>query len=89
MLFSLLFNKLKELIPPENGLLDDFYGLQYGSLLRNYNIHKIVLCLEPTKEIIIKAISLKANLIISHHGLITKPIISINDSLLDQIKLFE
>mgnify|MGYP000949153197 CR=1 FL=1 len=88
MLYSQLYEKLtREIAPCENGLSDDIYGLQFGSLLKDHNLHTIVICLDPTKDVIIQAIKLKAHLIISHHGLTHHPIQYFNDTVLDQISL--
>jgi dinuclear metal center YbgI/SA1388 family protein len=85
----MLFKKIKELAPPENGLSGDLYGLQFGSILNSedFNIHKIIVCLDPTIQVITEAIKQKIHLIISHHGIIHRPILNWNDLVLDQIKL--
>ena len=77
MLYSMLFQKIKELAPPENGLSDDLYGLQFGSVLNSedFNLHKVIVCLDPTKQVILEAIKQKIHLIISHHGLTSSSVI--------------
>jgi GTP cyclohydrolase I len=88
MLWSMLEEKLRnEIAPPSNGLSDDIYGLQFGSILSEKNIKTVVLCLDVSKEIIIEANKRNAQLIISHHGLTHSPFKYINDQLLDRIKL--
>jgi len=85
----MLFQKIKELAPSENGLSDDLYGLQFGSVLNSedFNLHKVIVCLDPTKQVILEAIKQKIHLIISHHGLTHRPLLYWNDLVLDQIKL--
>jgi dinuclear metal center YbgI/SA1388 family protein len=87
MLYSMLKAKLKKIAPPENGISDDLYGLQFGAESEDRNIRKIVVCLDPTKEIIIKAKKINAHLIISHHGITHKPILYFNEQIFNQIKL--
>jgi GTP cyclohydrolase I len=87
MLLSQLLQKLKEIAPPENGLRDDVYGLQFGNTLNDPSLHKIIICLDPTKKVIKEAIKLKARMIIAHHGLTHHPILYFNDLLMDRISL--
>jgi len=89
MLYSQLAQKLLEIAPRENGFHDDFHGLQFGSNLNSedFHIHKVVVCLDPSKQNILEAIKHKANIIISHHGITHHPLLNWNDSVLDQIKL--
>ncbi len=87
MIFSLLEKKLKEIAPPELGFMDDLYGLQLGSKLKDRSIKKILVCLDPTKKVIIEAIKQKIHFIISHHGITHQPKLYFDDSVLEQIKL--
>ncbi len=87
MLYSMLKEKLHELAPRENGFKDDIYGLQFGSILKDQNLHNIIISLECSKEVILEARKLKSHLIISHHGLISKPTIYFNDNICNEIKL--
>jgi dinuclear metal center YbgI/SA1388 family protein len=87
MLFSLLLKKLAEISPPENGLQKDLFGVQYGSIVKDMNLHKIVICLDPTKEVIVEAAKLNSHLIISHHGLTHRPVLNFNDEIVNRINL--
>jgi dinuclear metal center YbgI/SA1388 family protein len=53
----------------------DNVGLQVGSLNKKCQI--VLVTLDVTKEVIQEAIALKADLIISHHPLIFKPLLSV------------
>lgn len=87
MLLSQLIQKLKHLVPSENGLSDDLYGLQFGSLLTDPVLHKIILCVDPSKNIIRETIKLKSHFIISHHGITWSKTLYFNDLLLDALSL--
>lgn len=54
----------------------DNVGLQVGSL--NKKAKKILVTLDVTKEVVVEAVNLKADLIISHHPLIFKPIANVS-----------
>ncbi len=54
----------------------DNVGLQVGSL--NKKVKKVLITLDVTKEVVKEALSLKADLIISHHPLIFKPLNSLS-----------
>lgn len=60
----------KEIAPLEYGLPGDKNGLEFGSL--DNEVRGIVICWSPTLMVIEKAVSLQANLIISHEWLIYK-----------------
>lgn len=87
MLLSQLILKLNEIAPPENGLRDDLYGLQYGNELNDPSLHTIIICLDPTKTVIKEAIKMKARLIIAHHGLTHRPVLYFNDLLVDRLTM--
>lgn len=89
MLFSQLYEKLIKIVPPENGLRDDLYGMQFGSILNSgdFDLSRVILCVDPTKHVISEAIKQKISLIISHHGLTHQSFLNINDLMLDQVKL--
>ena len=76
-----------EIAPPENGWKKDVYGLQVGNLLKDKSLRKIIVCLDPTKSVIMEAIKQKAHLIISHHGLTHQPLLYFNDEVIDRIAL--
>lgn len=87
MLQSLLLQVLKEIAPAENGLRDDLYGIQYGTLLNDPVVHRVIICLDPTKQVIKEAIRQKAHFIIAHHGLTHHPVMYLNDLIIDKINL--
>lgn len=53
----------------------DNVGLQVGSL--NKRCRKVLVTLDVTKEVVAEAIALKADLILSHHPLLFKPVSSL------------
>ena len=63
---------LESKFPKELAYEWDNVGLQVGSL--NKKVKKVLVTLDVTKEVVIEAVNLKADLIISHHPLIFKPI---------------
>ncbi len=83
----MLSKKIAELIPKELGFSNDIYGLQFGSQLKDINLHKIVVCVDPTDEVILETKKIKSYFIISHHGLTHRPLIKFNEPVLKQIKL--
>ncbi len=87
MLQSQLIVKLQELAPPENGIAGDIYGLQFGSLVKDKDVSRIGICLDPTKEVLLAAAREKIQFLISHHGLIHSPVMYFNDDLLAQMAL--
>jgi dinuclear metal center YbgI/SA1388 family protein len=87
MLQSQLLQKLREIAPPDNGMRDDLYGIQFGTTLKNPVIHTIVICLDPTKAVIKEAIKLKSHFIISHHGLTHNGLLYLNDLYVERISL--
>ena len=46
--------KLHKIIPHQNGMTGDLYGLQFGSNNSDRSIRKIVVCLDPTLNIIMQ-----------------------------------
>lgn len=87
MLYSMLSKKIEELIPKELGFSNDIYGLQVGNQLKDINLHKIVLCVDPTIEVILQAKKTKSYFIIAHHGLTNRSLLKFNEPILKQIKL--
>ncbi|MHA1766509.1 MAG: Nif3-like dinuclear metal center hexameric protein [Promethearchaeota archaeon] len=87
MLLSMLLKKISELAPIELGLSNDIYGLQFGSIRKDINLHKIVICIDPSIEAILHARKLKSYFIIAHHGLIHHPLLYFSDAVIKQIKL--
>jgi len=47
MLQSLLIQKLQELVPRENGIAGDIYGLQFGSLVKDKKPARLIDPAEP------------------------------------------
>ncbi|MBY8982884.1 MAG: Nif3-like dinuclear metal center hexameric protein [Candidatus Lokiarchaeota archaeon] len=66
---------------------NEFYGVQYGDLENEKNIKRILLTLDLNLEAIHHAIKNKVDLIISHHGLLMKPISYINKILINKLNL--
>ncbi len=84
----MLNEKLRtEIAPPESGMSGDLYGLQFGSELEDKSLRKIIICLDPTRDVILEAIKQNVHLIISHHGLEHQPFLTINDRIIERIKL--
>ncbi len=79
--------KLSEIINILNFYADEAYalpwdnsGIQVGD--KNAVIHKILICLDVTENVIDEAVQKKCDLIISHHPLLFNPVKSIqNDSI--------
>ncbi len=72
-----LMEILEEIAPVELAESWDNPGLQVGSL--DHNIQRVVLSLDPTVQAVEYAGSLHAQLLLTHHPLIFKPISSIRD----------
>lgn len=71
-----IFNFINEFAPFENALSFDNCGLLIGKA--EQEIKNAVLSLDITKDVVKEAKNLNANLIISHHPVIFKPISAIN-----------
>lgn len=56
----------------------DNVGLQVGD--RSAPVRRILLCLDVTEEVVAEAVSLKADLVISHHPLLFRPATSVTSS---------
>ena len=87
MLYSLLSKKIANLVPKELGFSNDIYGLQFGSILKDINLHKIVICVDPTIKVISQTKKTKSYFIISHHGLTHRSLLKFNEPILKQFKL--
>ncbi|WP_371801992.1 Nif3-like dinuclear metal center hexameric protein [Candidatus Lokiarchaeum ossiferum] len=87
MLFSMLKEKLEKLAPKNLEFSNETYGLQFGSIMEDQNLHNIAISLECDKEVIMKARKLKSHIIISHHGLTDQPMTYFNDGIYNEIKL--
>jgi dinuclear metal center YbgI/SA1388 family protein len=89
MLLAQILKKLEELAPQSLGLSKDIYGLQFGTKIGMDKKHvtKVLLALDPSKHAIAEAVKIKANLMITHHGLTHNPVMEFNDDLLDKIRL--
>ena len=83
----MLSKKIAELVPKELGFNNDIYGLQFGNQLKDFNLHKIVICVDPTIEVILETKKTKSYFIISHHGLTHRSLLKFNEPILKQIKL--
>ena len=87
MLYSMLSKKIAELVPQELGFSNDIYGLQFGNVLKDFNLHKIVICVDPSIKAILQAKKTKSYFIIAHHGLTQRSLLKFNEPVLNQIKL--
>jgi putative NIF3 family GTP cyclohydrolase 1 type 2 len=76
---SIMENKLS---PRSFCLKQDIYGIQYGDCYENKTIKKIILTIDLSLAAIHHAIKKKANLIISYHGLIDKPLMKFKKNLI-------
>ncbi len=56
----------------------DNVGLQVGD--RSAPVRRILLCLDVTEEVVAEAVSMKADLVISHHPLLFRPATSVTSS---------
>lgn len=72
-----IIKHMKSLAPEELALEWDNIGLIVGD--SNAQVNTILIALDVTDEVLEEAINLKAELIITHHPLIFKPIKNIND----------
>lgn len=79
---NLMENKLS---PKSYSLRPDIYGIQYGDCHENKIIKKVMITTDLSLEAINYAVKKKANLIISFHGLIEKPIIKFKKSLVNKL----
>ncbi|QEE14892.1 Nif3-like dinuclear metal center hexameric protein [Promethearchaeum syntrophicum] len=83
----MLSKKIAELVPRELGLGSDIYGLQFGNTLKDLNLHKIAICVDPSIKVILQAKKTKSYFIIAHHGLTQRSLIKFNEPVLNQFKL--
>ena len=74
---SNILNNLLKAMPKELAMSWDNVGLLAGSSEKE--VENIVVCLDVSEKLIEKAISLKADLIVSHHPLIFSPIKNVTD----------
>jgi dinuclear metal center protein, YbgI family len=72
-----ILDNLLKVMPKELAMSWDNVGLLAGSKERE--VKNIVVCLDLSEKLIEKAISLKADLIVSHHPLIFSPIKNVTD----------
>ncbi len=75
---SEIINELNRLAPPELKEPWDNVGLMVGD--ETQQIKKVFICLDLTTENVSKAISCGADLIVSHHPMIFKPLYSVTES---------
>ncbi|MHA1563658.1 MAG: Nif3-like dinuclear metal center hexameric protein [Promethearchaeota archaeon] len=83
----MLSKKIAELVPKKLGLSNDIYGLQFGNVLKDFNLHKIVICVDPTIKVILQTKKIKSYFIIAHHGLTHRSLLKFNEPILKQIKI--
>ncbi len=72
-----ILDNLLKVMPKELAMSWDNVGLLAGS--KEKEVKNIVVCLDLSEKLIEKAISLKADLIVSHHPLIFSPIKNVTD----------
>ena len=72
-----ILNNLLKVMPKELAMSWDNVGLLAGSSEKE--VKNIVVCLDLSEKLIERAISLKADLIVSHHPLIFSPIKNVTD----------
>ena len=72
-----ILDNLLKVMPRELAMSWDNVGLLAGS--KEKEVKNIVVCLDLSEKLIEKAISLKADLIVSHHPLIFSPIKNVTD----------
>ncbi len=87
MLYSIFLKRLHELAPFHTSLENDFYGMQFGELLKDHNLRKIAVTIYPSKKMIKEAMKENCSMILSLHGLVNFPVLQINDFTINQIKL--
>jgi dinuclear metal center YbgI/SA1388 family protein len=81
-----LVSILEEIAPPE--LADSFDAGKIGLILKGSgSVKKVATALDPTPYAINKAISMKAQALITHHTLIWNPVSIIDDRLSGQLRL--
>lgn len=73
-----IVNLMEELAPPELAESWDNVGLLLGS--RNAAVNRIMVSLDVTADVIRDAVEKQADMIISHHPVLFRPIKAINDS---------
>ena len=71
-----IYDFLNDLAPFENSLSFDNTGLLIGN--SESEVKKVLLSLDITSEVITEAVNINANLIITHHPIIFKPIKNLN-----------
>ncbi|MHA2394314.1 MAG: Nif3-like dinuclear metal center hexameric protein [Promethearchaeota archaeon] len=81
---SILINKLA---PKKFRLNSEIYGLQYNQSKVNKTIRKVMLTIDLSIEALHFALQNKVNLIISHHGLVNKPVYAFNQNLINKLIL--
>ncbi|MFW9772233.1 MAG: Nif3-like dinuclear metal center hexameric protein, partial [Candidatus Thorarchaeota archaeon] len=81
---AILINKLA---PKKYKLDSEIYGLQYNQSKVKKNIKKVMLTIDLSIEALHFALQKKVNLIISHHGLVDKPIYIFNQHLINKLIL--
>ena len=74
---SNILDNLLKIMPKELAMSWDNVGLLAGS--KDKEVKNIVVCLDVSEKLIEKAVSLKADLIISHHPMIFSPVKSVTD----------
>jgi len=72
MLISDLITILENIAPPDLANDKDSIGLQVGD--RGHEVRRVCVSLDTTREIIDQAISLRADILVSHHPLIRDPL---------------
>ncbi|HEY8443424.1 MAG TPA: Nif3-like dinuclear metal center hexameric protein [Clostridia bacterium] len=84
---SEIIDFLNQIAPPEQK--EDWDNIGFLTGQKDAKIYKCVLCLDVTSAVLDESIELGANLIVSHHPFIFKPINSITDQTLQGRKLLK
>jgi len=88
MLLSQLNSFLENRIAPKAfSLKNDIYGIQFGQILEDRNIKKVMITLDPSLDAIIEASKQKVSLILSYYGLIHRPTMYFHDILVKKFRL--
>ncbi|RJX38293.1 Nif3-like dinuclear metal center hexameric protein [Paenibacillus pinisoli] len=69
---------MEQLAPKHYAVENDKIGLQLGTL--NKTVHKVLVALDVTDEVVDEAIAEGANLIIAHHAIIYRPLAKLDTS---------
>ncbi|WXG45451.1 MAG: Nif3-like dinuclear metal center hexameric protein [Candidatus Atabeyarchaeum deiterrae] len=88
---KLFIDCIERFSPPASAMANDFVGVQVGpqgSLIqKRFKVRKCAIATCVTPQVILKAASYGANILITYHGLLSEPINALTDTLLDKVRL--